>query len=58
MLKMKHLGNELKLYKKHGSKYIFLSQALGLFHNVWSVIGDPIASEHQNLMLINPLFDI
>jgi hypothetical protein len=56
-VKMKHLGGELKLYKKHGSKYIFLSQALVLFNNVWSVIGDPNASKHQLLRLINTLFD-
>jgi polysaccharide pyruvyl transferase WcaK-like protein len=30
-LKMKHLGGELKRYKKHGCKYIFLPQALGPF---------------------------
>lgn len=40
VLKMKNLGSELKLYKKHGCKYIFLPQALGLFNHVRAVIGD------------------
>ncbi len=30
-LKITHLGGELKRYKKHGCKYIFLPQALGPF---------------------------
>jgi polysaccharide pyruvyl transferase WcaK-like protein len=33
-LKMKHLGGELKRYKKYGCKYIFLPQALGPFSRI------------------------